>query len=115
MSFTTKPAYVPWRPNKAFIKFFEDMKKRRISATDNPTMKVTDTPTPSATKRQKSNPRPPKVNYSSISETLVNTAKAQTCLRKGDKKSVKRGATVKRSRAGKEDTSLERKLKKHKF
>lgn len=91
------------------------MKKRRITATDSPTMKVTDTPTPSATNQQKSNPRPLKVNYSSISETLVSTAKAQTCLRKGDKKSAKKGTTVKRSRAGKEDASLERKIKKHKF
>lgn len=115
MSFTTKPAYVPWTPNRAFVRFFEDMKKRRIAATDGPTMKVTDTPTPPAVKQQKSNPRPIKVNYSSVSETLVNTAKAQTNLRKGNKRVVKKGTSVKRGRASKEDASLERKIKKHKF
>ena len=115
MSFTTKPTYVPWRPNRAFIKFFEDMKKRRIPATDSPTMKVTDTPAPSATNLQKSNPRPLKVNYSSISETLVNTAKAQTNSNKCNKRRVKKGTTVKRSRAGKGNASLERKIKKHTF
>lgn len=115
MSFTTKPAYVPWKPNKGFIKFFEDMKKRRISTTDSPTMKVTDTPTPSAIKTQKSIPQPIRVNYSSISETLINTAKGQMSLRKDNKKGVKKAAAVKRIRASKGNVSLEHKIKKHRF
>ena len=88
MSFTNKPMYVPWKPNKEFIKFFEDMKKRRITATANPTMKVTDTPTRSPADLQMSNFQPIKYEYSTMSESLVNTAKGQMRLCKDIKKCV---------------------------
>ena len=115
MSFTNKPAYVPWKPNQDFIKFFEDMKKRRISATDNPTMKVTDTPMSSSLRQQKSDFQPLKINYSTISETLVNTARGEMKLRKGNKKTVKKAPKIKRIRAGKGNVSLESKIKNHQF
>jgi hypothetical protein len=95
------------------------MKKRRIPATALPTMKVTDSspPNPSASKSRplKRRRTAVKVNYSTPSEVLVNTALAQT----GHKKAAKKRRVVKRKKTVEKTTSqkrlLESKIRKHKF
>jgi hypothetical protein len=126
MSFGANPArpYVAWRPNQQFVNFFEQMKKRRIPSTEAPTMKVTNSspPTGSGVKNSTSNElsgnrgkkakNGRKVNYSSPSEVLVNTARAQT----GYKRKRKMAPSRRRKASGKRATSrLESKIKKHKF
>ena len=105
--------YVAWKPNRDFIKFFEDMKKGRVTASDRPTVKVTDTPI--GVGKVKRKPKSIKVNYSSVSETLVNSAHAQTRRQnKPISKKKKAGGTIRRKTA-KGEASLERKIRKHKF
>ena len=128
MSFAENPPkqYVPWQPNKPFVKFFQDMRNRRISATDSPTMRVTNTSPPSLSGQdrgkkarsgavQKSNSR---VKYSTPSDIISRTAESQTG------KSYKRSRTVggspkqrkkKASKTAKRLGNIEKKIKKFKF
>ena len=84
MSFAENPpkSYVPWRPNKSFVKFFEDMRHRRVSAVDGPVSRVTNTSPPSASGEangaRKGKKSTVKVNYSSPSEVISSTARSLT-------------------------------------
>ena len=91
------------------------MRRRRIPASDSPTVKVTNTPPPdTARPTERKKPKPAKalkVNYSSVSETLVNTAESQVGS-KPRKYTRKNGSGVRRGGAVKRITSLENKIKK---
>ena len=120
MSFAENPPkqYVPWKPNEDFIKFFEDMKKRRITSKGNEeSIKVTDTPVAANPVKRNGNGKPKsiKVNYSSVSERLVNTAAAQSKWNRANKKSPPGKRTARRAKTTKGYTSLERKIENHKF
>ena len=119
MSFADNPPpkYVPWKPNEDFVKFFEDMKKRRITSRrgDDGGIKVTDKPVGSVKRNGNRRQKAVKVNYSSISERLVNTAEAQSRWNKGGKKSPPAKLNIRRDKTIKGRTPLERKIEKHKF
>lgn len=128
MSFRENPPnqYVPWRPNKQFINFFEQMKKRRVPATENDTMKVTNVSPPGGSGvngGKGPRGRKTKANYSTPSEVLVNTAHARTGLRINSAKSSaagKRSSTVRKrtsKKAGSKRATpkFESKIRKHRF
>ena len=111
--------YVQWTPNLSFVKFFEEMSKRRIPATQAATMKVTDTSPPKSS-QQFSFPKPQNHTGSSASDTLVRTAEAEMRSEKRKsckpyKKRRKCNRTNKRTKDEKKSTSLEKKIKKHRF
>ena len=94
------------------------MKKRRITSRGNEeSIKVTDTPVPSNSVKRNGNGKQKgiKVNYSSISERLVNTAAAQSKWNRKNKKSPPAKPSTRRARTTKGYTALERKIEKHKF
>ena len=87
MSFDRNPpqTYVPWKPNADFMRFFNDLKKRRISAPDSTSsaVRISEKPPtapPSTSSNRLHHPHPRrrrhrmKHNYSTPSEVLVNTA-----------------------------------------
>ena len=107
MSFAENPpkSYVPWRPNKSFVKFFEDMRHRRVSAADGPIARVTNTSPPSALgeasgggKHKKSNS---KVNYSSPSEVISSTARSLT----GQTSAASSASAARKQKKGKQKRS----------
>ena len=109
MSFANTPVkqYGPWKANKEFVQFFENMKKRRIPGNSNsPTLRVTNkSPTTNQTmgKKQKSIK---KVNYSSPSEVITNSAKA---LGGSVYKTPSSSQSIKRGRAGALNGTLRKK------
>lgn len=121
MSFADNPPekFVSWKPNSSFTKFFQDMKKRRIPANDSPIMRVTNTSPPSGSSSgPKQTEKQIKVNYTSPSEVITNTALSQTGRYKRRKQTapkVRRKKAAKGSKAQKKTSGIERKIRKHKF
>ena len=105
-NFMPTTSYVPWRPNKDVIKFFDDMSKRRIADTNKSTIKITNTSVPKtdeyggkyhtaiAAPKQSKKKTPRK--KCGISQSIVTTAKSQLALQKGKtlKKSGTRSSTA---------------------
>ena len=128
MAFSTK-TYSPWRPNKAVVKFFENMKRRKIAQPTDPTTKITDSSAPksdgfSRAPREVAQQKRVKVNYASPSDTLVSTARAQTGYKRQQRKrpsprqpkAVKATTSKARKKAAKKDVnSIEKKLRKIKL
>ena len=86
MTFTNRE-YISWRPNKAFMQYFENMKKRRVPASDGSSARVTNTSPPSSEnneyrkKKRKMSPKTP-----TASDIMVTTAKAQMGYKNGSNK-----------------------------
>lgn len=132
MSFANTPVkkYVPWRANKEFIQFFEDMKKRRIAGNSNsPTMRVTNKPPPTNSTKSSTQKSAIKVNYSSPSEIITSSAKALggSVYKRGQSRkrstltptsskgrSSQQKSIIKGKRLSKKKT-LESKIKNHQF
>jgi len=125
MSFNRNPpqTYVPWRPNADFTKFFNDLKNRRISGPDSQSLvRVSDKSATSAGTQSTKYPQPMKVNYSSPSQVLVNTAVDQVGAyssvnhkKKRKARSKKTNNTLKRNKKEKQTkttTTSHRKTKK---
>ena len=110
MSFTNRE-YKSWRPNKSFVQFFENMKKRRIPASDTQSARVTNTSPPGESMNHNGNNNNKKRNNGytpAASENLVRTAKAQM----GYKKNRTKRHTLKPAKKRGGRTSLEQRLKK---
>ena len=107
--------YRSWKPNKSFIRYFEDMKKRRIAASEGISARVTDTPPPGESSRSQQTNHAKRNQGNgympAASETLVRTAVAQTGYKR---KRAKRDA-VKQPKKRQGKTSLEPRLKKAKL
>ena len=90
--------YVAWRPNQAVVRFFEDMARRRIPATQQDSLPITNTSPPTsgqyATKRKRAAP-----SNSGASQKISRTAQAQLNCKPGSapKTRAKRSSTRKRS------------------
>ena len=121
MSFADNPPekFVSWKPNSSFVKFFQDMKKRRIPANDSPVMRVTNTSPPSdSSGGTKQSQKQIKVNYASPSEVITSTALSQTGQykrRRQPSTKARRKKATKRARPSKKTNGIERKIRKHKF
>ena len=106
--------YVPWRPNMAFVKFFQNMKKRRIADGDPSSLRVTDTP-PS----QSSDP----VNKQKSKKHHLPSGSPPARVYKQDKepsdytknKNLKRGSVKKKKKKSGKKIVLEKKIRDYTF
>ena len=126
MSSTFKPKkYVAWRPNKSFVKFFEDMRSRKITNTsDAPVMRVTDTSLPSMSKvsqslavREKQKSTRNKLVSFALDKKRKSTPSSSSSsgpLRPNKKKSAQHKSAQGLRDKGKK-TSLEKRIRDHKF
>ncbi len=122
MSFADTPikSYVPWRPNRDFVKFFENMKMRRVSGGDGPTVRVTDTPVPVKQRddqKQKSSTKNYKRTPSKKTQKRDGRYKGKESSKVDTSSSKRKGAT-RRRRIGKSAkilSSLEKKIRNHSF
>ena len=82
MSFTKNPPkeYTPWQPNSDFTKFFNDLKHRNVVGNQTaPMVRISNRPPPQpGSKVAPRSSMTMKHNYSTPSETLVNTARDLT-------------------------------------
>ena len=110
---TFKPKkYVSWRPNKAFVKFFEDMSERKISVTDSPTVRVTDTSPPSKSKVAQSLTQKEKEEEERSRQL---TKQKSTKQKPSASSKSKTKATTSKSGTRKKLTSLEKRIRDHTF
>ena len=136
MSFADNPPkqYVTWKPNESFIKFFEDMKERRVAASDSPSMRVTDSSPPSpGTGRSVSTGGPKSRKRVTQSDIIVSTAESLTGTRYKKAQSAGTGSVKKRKQKSsdisteeeeekpkkkkvkKSPSKIEKKIKNHTF
>ena len=117
MSFTDRE-YKIWKPNTSFIKFFDDMKKRRIPATDATSARVTNTSPPDTgndvtpQKEAKKRKKTPSTGYMPFtSDLLVTTAEAQQAKRSKSGRRKTKGSGGKDKKKKKRNSTLERRLR----
>ena len=93
--------YVPWCPNAAVVKFFEDMARRRVPATQQVSLRITDTSPPtSAQYTAKSKHATPRAAAPSASDRIRRTAQAQLHFKTGSAtKSRNRASTARKCSA----------------
>ena len=112
MSYNSSPTnpYVAWRPNAATIKFFHDLRDRRIAeAAGENVVRITDTPPPAPAAPRYGNSF---TQYAIVAEPAPRTPSA-TAPPRGDKRKPAPKKRVKRAKTGNGDAApLERKKKK---
>ena len=109
--------YVEWTPNNSFVKFFEDLSKRRIAGTDNTVRRVTDTSPPDNTHiaKKQSNTKIKKRKPDKINERVAKSSAGASYKRPS---SASTAVKRKRKRAGVEknrDRDVEKRIKNFKF
>ena len=116
---TFKPKkYVSWRPNDSFVKFFEDMRERKISAADSPAMmRVTDMPPPQSSpyKVKQRHPQPPQGQKSTKRKAVTRGSRGGDDEEDEKKRKKQKSSKAEKNSSRKYLTSLEKRIRDHSF